>query len=37
MSGDIYRIVLDTNVLMSKTLRDWIFLTCLETKRLIQK
>ncbi|MGV3149394.1 PIN domain-containing protein [Rothia sp. 11273D007AR] len=34
MSSDIYRIVLDTNVLMSKTLRDWIFLTCLETNNL---
>lgn len=34
MSSDIYRIVLDTNVLMSKTLRDWIFLTCIETNNL---
>lgn len=32
MSSEIYRVVLDTNVLLSKTLRDWIFLTCLETR-----
>lgn len=32
MSSEIYQVVLDTNVLLSKTLRDWIFLTCLETR-----
>lgn len=35
MSSDIYRIVLDTNVLLSKTLRDWILLTSLETGSLL--